>query len=61
LTLMGLDELADVGFQDFVAHAKAAAGIETLLVQKKAIGAVQIADCTRGFGQDMDAGGSRRA
>jgi hypothetical protein len=26
---MGLDELSDIGFQHFVAHAKVTAGIET--------------------------------
>ena len=61
MTLMGLDELADIGFQDLAAHAKAAAGIKALLVQKKAIGALQIADRARGLGQDMDAGRYRRA
>ena len=56
MTLMGLDELADINFQDLVAHAKATAGIKALLVQKEAIGALQIADALRRLGQDMDAG-----
>jgi hypothetical protein len=55
-SLMVLDELADVGFQDFFTHAKMAAGVEAVFVQKKAIGAVQIADGAGGLGQDMYAG-----
>ena len=57
--LVRLDELADVLLQHVVAHAELAAGIEDFLVQKKAVGAVEIADRAGGLGQQMK--GRRRA
>jgi hypothetical protein len=47
---MVLYKLADVGLQHLVAHAKVTARIETVFVQKKAIGAVQVADGPSGLG-----------
>ncbi len=51
-----LDELLDVGLQDFIRHAKAAARIEQFLIQEEAVGTGQVADRPYWFGQHVDAG-----
>ena len=48
--------LADVGFEGLIAHTKAAVGVELLLRQEKAIGAIEVAGGARRFGQDMKGG-----
>jgi hypothetical protein len=47
---MVLYKLADVGLQHLVAHAKVTARIETVFVQEKAVGTVQVADGPSGLG-----------
>ncbi len=58
IRLVRLDELADVLLQHVVAHAELAAGIEDLLVQEEAVGAVQVADRACRLGQQVE--GRRR-
>ncbi len=52
------DHLADVGFERLVAHAKAAVGVELLLGEEKAVGAIQVAGCAGWFAQNMKVGGA---
>ena len=57
--LVRLDELADVLLQHRLAHAELAAGVEDLLVQEEAVGAVQVADRAGRLRQQVK--GRRRA
>ena len=50
------DELAIISFQDLVPHPEVAAGIEAVVVQKKTVGTVQVADSAGGLGKDVNTG-----
>jgi len=54
--LVGFDELMNVILQQLVRHAEPAVGIEDLFVQEEAVGAVQIAGCSRGLHQQVERG-----
>lgn len=47
------EQLADIGLEGLIAHAKAAVGVEFLLGEEKAIGAIQVASGARRFAQDV--------
>src|SRR6266516_2241538 len=51
-----LDQLADIGFEQIITHAKAAVRVEFLLGKEKAVRAIEVACCARGFAQDMERG-----
>ncbi len=59
-SLLGFQQLADVGFEQLIRHAEAAAGVQHLLRQEEAVFAVQIADCPGWLGQQMECQGSLR-
>ena len=48
-----LDDLLDVGLKRIVRHAELASRIKGLFREKEAVFAVEIADRTSGFGQEM--------
>ena len=50
-------QLAYVGFQHLIGHAKSNAGIKLLIIEKEAVRAVEVANGTRGLSQDEKAWG----
>jgi hypothetical protein len=49
-----LYQLPQVGFQQVIGHPEPAAGVQHLLGQEEAVGAVQVADRTGRLGQQME-------
>ena len=54
---VGLDQLADIGFEGLFRHAEFAIGIEQLLVQEEAVRTGQVASRPAGLGEDVYSGG----
>src|SRR5215469_16166609 len=59
-SLVSLDELADVGLHDLGRHPEVAARVELFLVEVEAVFAIEIADGTGGFRQDVECAGAGR-
>ncbi len=60
VTHVGLDELTKVLLEEGIVHAEGAAGVEDLLVEEEAVGAVQVADRAGGLGEQVEGGGRVR-